>query len=750
MNINFFRIFRTLAVSSLGFSLTAGASGGDACRLQALKAAQPFVIDGDTLEQAYVEAAWSKAFTVLEPESKEVNGLYLAVEQKFLKAETRVGAFFDRDALTVCFLAPCPADVPAQDGDSVECHFMMDGKTVYRMAVDLTGKVTYGKYDAMTLKDEAWSAGGAAAVKRGAKSFSAELRIPFAAFGGKVRPTGVWRCNFVRRGASCGGLSSWAPTNREQMDPEKFGRLVFEGTTEEKPAEPRPENVGKTVFLWGEDPWADNRPDVAAPLDRPELARLDLQGFRGTRAIGAFRVSNRTDRPALYNLCVASKDADFLSRVRLREVGYLELRGGEVIPDPIFELPIGSVLRIPAKSTAIVWVDVDCTGLATGKHSGRIRCVPGYSGFDEKSLKLVLAVEKPDLGEIKMPVWYYSLGHRNQAAVSTIVKDYGFNVFTLAPHVHYCPPDKDGNFDFSALDDKIAALAAAGVPKDELRLMLYSMFPNWAGFTTADGRKLGFLEPAWKEEYGKRLKAVIAHLREKHGIGYDRVFLSTNDEPKGDPDDPKTKAYAAFKGAEFARSVDPKLRIFCNPWALEPDYLQRYLDTFDILEPYLRRFLNGTEDPEIAKRFAESGKEIWSYTIYVKQNTVHQYRRVFWGNMDYGWEGPAAVYGFAAETGDPFNSYDGGKTTSDYNSGYRNDRTGQQTPSRRLEAWYQGLVDMKLVKWCRREIAARKVKGEDLSVQDAELKKIIHAANALRSDLGSARQKIVEFSRQFD
>ena len=741
----------SVAWAVFGFCLAAGAAVPDACRLQALKAAQSFAIDGDTLEQAYVEADWSRAFQVLEPESKEVNGLYLPVEPKFLKAETRVGAFFDARAVTFCFLAPFPADVPPTEEDAVEVHLLADAKTVRWIRVDQKGTVTSGAYDVKTLKPEAWTANGMAAVGRGAKSFCVELSVPWSTFGKKARAKGVWRANFVRRGASCGGQSAWAPTNREELDPEKFGRLVFEGASDEKPAEPLAENVGKTVFLWGDDPWTDNRPDVAAPLDRKELERLDLQGFRGMRALGAFRVSNRTERPALYNLCLDSKDADFAARVRFREVGYLELRGGEVIPDPIFDLPIGSVLRVPAKSTAVVWVDADCTGLAPGKHAGSLRFVPGYSGFDEKKLKLVLTVEKPDLGEIKMPVWYYSLGHRNQAAASTIIRDYGFNVFTLAPHVHYCPPDADGNFDFSALDDKIAALVAAGVPKDELRLMLYSMFPNWAGFATADGRKLKFLESAWKEEYGKRLKAVIAHLREKHGIGYDRVFLSTNDEPKGDPDDPTTKAYAAFQGAAFVRSVDPQLRLFCNPWALEPEYLQRYIDTFDILEPYLRRFLNGTEDLAKAKAFADSGKQIWSYTIYVKQNTVQQYRRVWWGNLDYGFGGPAAVYGFAAEAGDPFNSYDGGKnTTSDYNSGYRNRRTGEQTPSRRLEAWYEGLVDMKLVAWCRNRLAARKKSGEDVTAFEEKLQALIRETNVPRGNMSAARRRLVEIAGKLE
>ena len=243
----------------------------------------------------------------------------------------------------------------------------------------------------------------------------------------------------------------------------------------------------------------------------------------------------------------------------------------------------------------------------------------------------------------------------------------------------------------------------------------------------------------------------MAHLRDKHGIGYDRLMLSTNDEPKGDPEDPSTKAYAAFKGAEFVRTVDPKLRLFCNPWAMEPQYLQRYLNTFDVLEPYLRRILNGTEDPAVPRQFAESGKEIWSYTIYVKQNTISQYRRVWWGNMACGWEGPAAVYGFAAETGDPFNSYDtskSGNISSDYNNGYRNPRTGQQTPSRRLEAWYMGQVDMKLVKWIRARLAERKAAGENTSLVERKLEETINNANVSRGDFIGARAGLVKIAEK--
>ena len=359
-----------------------------------------------------------------------------------------------------------------------------------------------------------------------------------------------------------------------------------------------------------------------------------------------------------------------------------------------------------------------------------------------------LTVEKPDLREIDMPVFFYTQSHRMQAA--PISAEYDFNVLTIAPHVHYPPADADGNIDFSELDAKLAAFEKEGMPKSRMRIMLYSMFPKWADFKTHDGRTLKFLEPEWKVEYGKRIKAVVKHLRESHGIGYDRLILSTLDEPKGNPADPKTKAWAAIEGAKYIRSVDSKIRLFCNPWANEPEYLQEYLDRYDILEPYLRRMLNGTEDPDIARRYRESGKEIWSYTIYVKQNTVHQYRRVFWGNLANGFGGVASVYGLTACVGDPFDSYDSnaqGTNASDYNCAYRNSRTGQIAPSRRLEAWYQGLVDFKLVKWCRLKLAEREKHGEDVSSIKGKLDSLIRDADVPRGDFEKIRIRLVNIAR---
>ena len=160
--------------------------------------------------------------------------------------------------------------------------------------------------------------------------------------------------------------------------------------------------------------------------------------------------------------------------------------------------------------------------------------------------------------------------------------------------------------------------------------------------------------------------------------------------------------------------------------------------------------LNGTEDPDIAKRYRESGKEIWSYTIYVKQNTVHQYRRVFWGNAANDFDGSASVYGLTACTGDPFDSYDTnakGTNVSDYNCAFRNPRTGQVAPSRRLEAWYQGLVDFKLLKWCRLRLAEREKRGEDVSKIKAKLERLIRDADVPRGDFEKIRVRLMNIAR---
>lgn len=751
--------------ASLLFAATMLTSCWTACagqlQLTARAAAHPIAIDGETSDQDYIEAMWSRRFEVLEPEDPNVNGLYLAADKKFTDAAARVGAFADADNLYFCFLCPFPKDVPPASSDSVECHICPTGTTVWRVAVDLAGKVSCARYDGGDPRDaKAWDGKGVQAKVRQEKgSFVAEIKIPFASLGGNAKPKGRWRCNFIRRGASCGGTSSWAPTNRELASLELFGDMTFEASPDTgADFAPLPENKDKSVFLWEDGPWYENVPEVRAPLGRKELAEVNMAGFRGTRAVAAFRMSNLTDRPALYNLNFVSADANFESRLRLRELAYIELRGRVVRPDPIFDLPIGSVLRIPARSTAIVWMDVDCTGLAPGRHLGRLRCVPGYSGFDERVLRVCLQVGNADLSEVKMPVhYYYNTGH--VPLLAPLAKDYGFNLFLLKPYVHFyeagCTKEGKGReiCGLDNIDRDIDMLVKAGVPKDEIRFMFYGMFPKWAnaGFDRDDRKEFKFLSPEWKERYARCLLAAVRYLKEKHGFTYDRLYFSTNDEPNGDPDDPSTSAYAAVQGAAFVKSVDPGLQLSCNPWKeTDPARLARYFKVFDTLVPSVRRFMDDKADRTVPNLYRDSGRQIRSYAVFAKQNTARQHRRCHWANMDFGWQGSCAVYGLVQATGDQFNSYDsvtrkkkgGSVTRSDYNTCFSNPRTDQITPSLRLESWYQGLVDLKLVAWCRMRLAERKKAGKNVERIEQAINEIVSSGSAPLCDYEELRRKL--------
>jgi hypothetical protein len=272
-----------------------------------------------------------------------------------------------------------------------------------------------------------------------------------------------------------------------------------------------------------------------------------------------------------------------------------------------------------------------------------------------------------------------------------------------------------------------------------------------AGFDRADMKKIKFLDPEWKRRYAIRLKAVIEYLRTRHGVGYDRLMLSTCDEPRGDFDNPSTTAYAAVKGAEFVKSVDPQLKVTCNPLKEDMSKLDLYFKNFDYLVPYIRRLTDGLDDRVKADRYRDSGRWISSYIIYVKQNSIHQYRRCQWANLDYGFQGNCAVYGLVTAAGDQFNSFDStkkGGSTSDYNAGYRNARTGQITPSRRLESWYQGLVEFKLAKWCEKRIAELKATGMAVSEFEKTLKSIYAAANTARSNLDECGKSLAELSEK--
>ena len=715
---------------ALGAALFAAALS--ATELHVAVTPSPIAVDGRIDEYAYVGYDWSAPFIVFDRENAEVNGLFEPAGRPFSDLVTQGGVFTDGTNLYVAVLAPCAEAYPAGVGDGVGVAVSPDGREVLVVECGLDGKCAAWRIGSDGARKPLAASGVRGGVNVGKKAFYAEIAIPYGAIGRMPDGAGeTWKCNIYRMGSSCGGTSSWAPVQGDTFNADRFGEIVF-GKRKEAGA-PLAENKDKAVFLWLGERWG-GKPEAKPPLDEREIDKVSLFGPRGGRAVAHFRVSNLTDRPALYSFTMVDyAKSEFAKRIRFREVGNVELKGGPTIPDPIFDMPNGSALRIPAKSTATVWVDVDTGDLTPGLHNAVLTLVPGYSKFEEKSLVLELTVGMVDVRDVDMPCWNYAL--RN-AGDFRALRDYRFNVSAMMTPT-FAPKRKTGGCrDWTNFDDVVESMLGNGTRTNEVRILVYTLFPKW-------GNPRG--KPEREREFIDNMRAGIAYAKARWGIGLDRIWLSTVDEPHGDPADPKSLASFAFYGAQLAKRIDPGLKTWTNPWNGRDDesyLLPRYLEAFDTLVPYLPTV--NRDDPVASKRYAGSGKDIWSYTIYLKQNRPMQYRGISWKNFEYGFGGPATFYDLFDVAGDGFSSYDkGGK--ADYGAVYSDRRTWLVSPSLRLEAWYQGHIEQRLLKWCKARIGAMRDKTKAAAFA-VRLDSLVKRATAPRADFDTISRELLTLS----
>ena len=156
---------------------------------------------------------------------------------------------------------------------------------------------------------------------------------------------------------------------------------------------------------------------------------------------------------------------------------------------------------------------------------------------------------------------------------------------------------------------------------------------------------------------------------------------------------------------------------------------------------------------KLIDEYRNSGREIWTYSIFEKSVQAQRYRHLFWENLDAGFQGPATFYDLFAMSGDAFNSYDsapGSKVIADYGTIYENRRLNKLTPSRRQEAWYQGLVEFKLAKFCREKIEKRRKAGKDVSAEEKELSQIIQEGFSSGGNMDTAGRKLLKLAERLN
>ena len=120
--------------------------------------------------------------------------------------------------------------------------------------------------------------------------------------------------------------------------------------------------------------------------------------------------------------------------------------------------------------------------------------------------------------------------------------------------------------------------------------------------------------------------------------------------------------------------------------------------------------------------------------------------------MEHGFRGTPLFYDLFDFAGDQFNSHDprtnNSKITTDYGVVYRNSLyTGYRYVypekirfnfSRRLEAWYLGIVDFKVSEYCRNRIAALKAQGVNTTAFEKEFAHIAARGAAQEGNMDEA------------
>lgn len=670
------------------------------------------VIDGKLDDEVYGRTEESAAFMSLGRESATVNALWEEAAERYSRLKTRFQLVTDLKTLVVAFHAQVPkGEKPQGSGkfggkdDFVEFFVVADnGYDFTQILVDARGHALAFRHAGPGgLSTRVELDGLEAAAAETEDGFAVEFGVPLASIGiGRHEIGAVLRGNATREGPTNGGLSTWASVGPVFNNSERFGEFYWLCRTtthqnrqrEKKAAAEKLAATGKSMVFWRTNPYrAFDRgcfPDSNALLGGAHTVEIPC----GTRAIAPFVASNVGTKDFVGTFEVTG---DIAARLRFREVGFVELKGGALVADPIWALPEGRVLRVRPGESALVWLDVDSRDLKPGSYTANVTLHPSRSGFNYESFAFTLQVAPLVLADRDPVAWAFGM---YKGTMRDLGRDYGFLGEATLP-CHSFPEDASG---FRELDRVIDEAVELGVPiKDQFRIFWadFRKESHWTRYATPDRTWHYFGSEYWKKEFGRRLLLLRDHLRER-GFDYGQWAIWTIDEPSGDPQVEGTAAWYAVEGAKFIRSLDPKIRLWTDPTNIDPktdktlndDRQDVLLQWYDILCPNYGRLLPYSE---ACRKYRESGKEVWTYTVLGKETVPDALRVESWNGAKEGFRGPATFYDLSRSAGDAYDSYDGGKSTVDSATIYRDARTGGVSVSRRLEAWYEGLVDKRLI-----------------------------------------------------
>jgi hypothetical protein len=490
------------------------------------------------------------------------------------------------------------------------------------------------------------------------------------------------------------------------------------------------------VAVWPTSPWAEIAPgDFPAP-GADDARELPVVMGQTEYESAALVVTNLSDAALAVPVEVRLPERGWPAvTVALRQAVFVDTPEGFPLADalPLLEEP----LKLPPWESRMLWLALRSRDAAPGQY--RAELVVGTGTEQERAVPLVLTV-LPVAIPAEVPLATYSwqyvdsippLTGFEEAAIADLAAHYT-NVTVLSKNTLPRPSrergdtDEQGNLlrplDFGALDrwvKRTRPIAGRGL----------TWFPSMTFTKPADEA-----DPEFRT-YAECLRQLVAHLKTL-GLGYGDFFVYPVDE----------SILADFlSSARAIRAVDPQVRIYANPMMRDAtDVLQAAAPYVDLWCP-----AHDVRYPEQLQVLRDTGKPVWSY--WVGRRTLCPYGayrlapwRAFqmgatgcgfwcyavgadWTNRDL-WHESALLY---AVIYTPVGAPPGISTAESI------------IPSRRWEAWREGVEDYVYLDALRRAIAtAERDKRPQPQVQAARetLAAAIREVLAAPADLARAER----------
>ena len=459
---------------------------------------------------------------------------------------------------------------------------------------------------------------------------------------------------------------------------------------------------GNDLIVWASSPWEEILPqDFPGPGEK-QLARLDVLAGRKEYESSAFMVSNPSDQERSIRVVLKesrlSGPGEWRGSVTLRRVRFVSYPERLTLADALPRLD--EELVIPSWESRQVWLQIHTGDTSPGTYTGALALNDGKGFRREIGLSIrVLPVEIPAELPVVTHCWQYvdsiaTLKGVEREAVADLAAHYA-NVAIVQNHALPRPLELDdqgrpvGELDFTKLDASI-----------ELHRPIIGKGIGW--FPSMTFRKELAKDSPEYRSHQHWIKALVEHLKTL-GIGYDDFFVYPVDECiRGD----------FITSGKMIRSLDPKVRIFADPMMRDADDLLRAASPYvDIWSPPVG------DHPQLPLLRGER-QTLWCYTVNRRMKHPYSaYRIPLWQAFQTGATG-CAFWCYAV--GDSWKNADMWKDGSFLYAviytltGAPEDvsRAEKIIPSKRWEAWREGVEDYTYLFMLRERIEANRAKPQ--------------------------------------